>query len=493
MPKTQAKVRVRFAPSPTGWLHIGGLRTALFNYLFAKKNKGVFILRIEDTDQERFVPGATEKLISTLDNFGLKVDEGVFLEKNKVSSRGKYGPYIQSQKLKNYQKAAQELVSKEKAYYCFCSAERLEKLRNEQKANKKIPKYDGLCRDLDPLEAQKRLKMGQKAVVRYKIPSNSKVVFKDLIYGQISVNSEDLDDFVILKSDGFPTYHLANIIDDHDMQISHVIRGEEWLPSLPKHVLLYQAFGYQPPIFIHLPLLLNPDRSKLSKRQGDVAAEDFLNKGYLPAAIINYVALLGWNPGTEQEVFDLAALIKSFSLEKIHKAGAIFDLQKLNWFNAEYVRQTISQKNKDYKNLLQTAEKFLPQYEDKAAAVLKLFGNRINNLSELTKKSEFLWKLPKYEAQNLIFKKSTKENTKKGLELAIATLQSLPDKKWQEEILNSTLQELLAKNNLTPGDLFWPLRYALSGLEKSPSPAEILEFLGKEESLQRIKLALKKL
>ena len=487
------KVRVRFAPSPTGFLHIGGLRTALFNYLFAHQSKGTFILRIEDTDQERFVPGATEKLINTLNNFGLIPDEGACLSGEKISSHGKSGPYIQSQKLPNYQKAAEDLISKDKAYYCFCSAERLEKLRDEQKANKQVPKYDGLCRDLDPLEAQKRLKMGHKAVVRCKIPHNSTVAFKDLIYGQISVRSEDLDDFVILKSDGFPTYHLANVVDDHDMRISHVIRGEEWLPSLPKHVLLYQAFGYTMPIFVHLPLLLNPDRSKLSKRQGDVAAEDFLAKGYLPQAIINYVALLGWNPGTEQEIFDLAGLVKAFDLNKIKKAGAVFDLQKLNWFNAEYVRQILKEKNKDYKNLLALAATFLPGHEDKADKILKLFGKRIDNLSELTAKSEFLWNLPKYEAKNLIFKKSNKEDTRKGLELSLTLLNKLSDKQWNENDLNVALQNLLAEHHLSAGDVFWPLRYALSGLDKSPSPAEILEFLGKEESLKRLHSALQKI
>ncbi len=486
------KIRTRLAPSPTGYMHIGNLRTALYDYLLAKQHKGTFILRIEDTDQERLVPGAVEKLIATLDNFGLHSDEGVRLDGDKVTSRGDFGPYIQSERLAVYKTAAEKLVNENKAYYCFCSETRLEELRESQKANKQVPKYDGFCRDLEATEASKRLKMGEKAVIRYKIPSETQVVCNDQIHGQIIVKTEDLDDFVLIKSDGFATYHLANVIDDHDMEITHVIRGQEWLPSLPKHVLLYQSFAYEMPIFVHLPLLLNPDRSKLSKRQGDVAAEDFLQHGYLPQAIINYIALLGWNPGTEQEIFSIEELIQAFSLDKINKSGAIFDRQKLDWFNAEYIRQIVSSKNNQYPQLVTLSKKYLPQHEDRVEDVLKLFSSRINKLEELTELSEFLWTLPEYDATKLVFKKSTPENTKKGLQLAYDSLSTLKEN-WESEYLNKILQDIISENNLTPGDVFWPIRFALSGLDKSPSPVEILEFLGQAESLKRIALAQSKL
>lgn len=486
------KVRVRFAPSPTGYLHIGGLRTALYNYLFAKKNNGTFILRIEDTDRERFVPGAVEKLITALDNFGLNSDEGVRLDDDKVTSRGDFGPYIQSERIKIYQTIAEKLVAENKAYYCFCSEARIEKLRENQRANKQVPKYDGFCRNLDHLEASKRLKTGEKAVIRYKITPNEQVVCNDQIHGQITVKTEDLDDFIILKSDGYATYHLANVVDDHDMQITHVLRAHEWLPSLPKHILLYQALNYKTPIYVHLTLLLNPDRSKLSKRQGDVAAEDFLQHGYLPQALINYVALLGWNPGTEQEIFSIEELIQAFSLDKINKSGAIFDRQKLDWFNAEYIRQIVSSKNDQYQSLVNLSKKYLPQHEDRVEDVLKLFSSRINKLEELTELSKFLWVLPEYDATKLVFKKSTPENTKKGLQLAQEKLATMKED-WELENLNKILLDIVSANNLTPGDVFWPIRFALSGLDKSPSPVEILEFLGQEESLKRLSLAQSKL
>lgn len=484
--------RTRFAPSPTGYLHIGSLRTALYAYLVAKQNKGTFILRIEDTDQDRFVPDAVEKLIIALDNFGLHSDEGVMLDGDQVTSRGDFGPYIQSQKIKKYQAVAEQLVAENKAYYCFCSETRLEELRETQRANKQVPKYDGFCRNLDPLEASKRLKTGEKAVIRYKITPQTEVVCHDLINGKIVVKSDDLDDFIILKSDGFATYHLAHIVDDHDMQVSHVIRGQEWLPSLPKHVLLYQALGYEMPEFLHLSLLLNPDKSKLSKRQGDVAAEDFLQHGYLPQALINYVALLGWNPGTEQEIFSIEELIQAFSLDKINKSGAIFDRQKLDWFNAEYIRQIVSSKNDQYQALVNLSKKYLPQHEDRVEDILKLFSSRINKLEELTELSKFLWILPEYDATKLVFKKSTSENTKKGLQLAQEKLATIKED-WELENLNKILLDIVSANNLTPGDVFWPIRFALSGLDKSPSPVEILEFLGKEESLKRLGSGLKKL
>lgn len=460
-----SKIITRFAPSPTGYLHVGSLRTALYNFLFAKNQKGEFVLRIEDTDQKRFVSDAEKKLVLVLEKLGLKPD-------NKIIR--------QSERLKIYQELAQKLVAEHKAYYCHCSPERLAKLREDQQAQKQVPKYDGHCRSLG-------LSQSKDSVIRFKIPFSTTIEVEDRLHGKISVKSSDLDDFVILKSDGFPTYHLANVIDDHEMKISHVIRADEWLPSLPKHKLLYQALGYDLPEFVHLPLLLNPDKSKLSKRQGDVAVEDYLDKGYLAEAILNYVALLGWNPKNNQEIFSFDELIAAFSLDNLNKAGAIFDLQKLNWFNAEYIRQIY---HKDSKKLVSLAKKYLPGHEDRVEGVLKLFASRLNYLAELKDLSAFLWHLPDYPSDLLIFKKSDKIKTKKGLTLAALKLSGL--KNWKLDHINSALEQVVTENNLTNGDVFWPVRVSVSGLDKSPSPGEILEFLGQTESLERINKGIEK-
>jgi exopolysaccharide biosynthesis WecB/TagA/CpsF family protein len=316
-----SEVRTRFAPSPTGFLHIGGLRTALYNYLYAKQHKGKFILRIEDTDQERLVPNAQQQLIQTLKSFNLEFDEGPGIE-------GKYGPYIQSQRLHLYQEYVQKLLDSKAAYYCFCTTERLQELREMQEQVHQPSKYDRHCLQLNIKEIEEKIKNNEPHVVRLRIPEGH-TSFNDLIRGEVSVDNQVLDDQIILKSDGYPTYHLANVVDDHLMKITHVIRGEEWIPSTPKHIILYQAFGWLPPEFSHLPLLLNADKSKLSKRQGDVAAEDYLQKGYLPEALLNFIALLGWNPGTDDEIFSLSELTTKFTLEKVQKSGAVFNIQKL--------------------------------------------------------------------------------------------------------------------------------------------------------------------
>ena len=485
-----SKVRTRFAPSPTGYLHIGGLRTALFNYLFALQNKGDFILRIEDTDQQRQVAGATDKLITTLQSVGLQPTEGLIAVKEE---KGKHKPYIQSQRLEMYQEAVNKLIKNKSAYYCFCSTERLEELRKEQQGNKQVPRYDGHCRELSEEVIKRQLSHKVPHVVRFRIPDNQNVEVNDLIHGKITVNSKDLDDFVLLKSDGYPTYHLANIVDDNDMQITHVIRGEEWLPSLPKHVLLYQAFGFDLPTFVHLPLLLNPDKSKLSKRQGDVAVEDFLAKGYLPETLLNYVALLGWNPGTDQEIFTLENLVKEFTLEKINKAGAVFDVNKLNWFNAEYIKLIISQGDKRYEQLLEEITKRIPpEFASKADNILEVFGSRINNLDELITSAQFFFTLPDYPKEMLIFKKSDLTKTQQGLNLALGSLDKIHHSEWNVEKINTTLSDIATKHGLGAGDIFWPVRVALSGQEKSPAPTEIAQALGKEETLKRIKEGINK-
>ncbi|HHE54163.1 MAG TPA: glutamate--tRNA ligase, partial [Caldithrix abyssi] len=323
-------VRVRFAPSPTGYVHVGSLRTALYNYLFARHNKGQFVLRIEDTDRNRYVPGAVENLLETLQWAGLDYDEG-------PEKGGPYGPYFQSERMEIYSQHVQILLEKDAAYPCFCSEERLSAMREEQ-AQKNLPiMYDGHCRNIPKEQALERMK-NETHVIRLKVPRNGTTIVEDLIRGTVSFENNVIDDQILLKSDGYPTYHLANVVDDHLMKISHVIRGEEWLPSTPKHILLYQAFGWELPQFAHLPLLLNPDRTKLSKRQGDVAVEDYRAKGFLPQALVNFVALLGWNKGDDQEIFSLEELIEYFSLERVNKAGAVFDLKKLEWMNGHYIR-----------------------------------------------------------------------------------------------------------------------------------------------------------
>lgn len=324
-------VRVRYAPSPTGYLHVGGLRTALYNYLFARQNGGRLILRIEDTDQTRRVEGAVENLLSVFDWLGLAFDEG-------PHAGGEFGPYVQSARLDLYRRHVLQLAESGHAYACFCSPQTLEAMRAEQAAQSRIPMYDRRCRRFSRGEAEKRRSEGEPHVWRMAVPEGRDVLVRDLIRGDVRFEAATLDDQVLVKSDGYPTYHLANVVDDHLMQISHVIRGEEWLPSTPKHVLLYEFFGWEAPQFAHLPLLLNPDRSKMSKRSGDVAVEDYRKKGILPEVLINFVALLGWHPADDREIFSVSELVREFSLERVGKAGAVFDQTKLLWMNAEYIK-----------------------------------------------------------------------------------------------------------------------------------------------------------
>ncbi len=471
-------LKLRFAPSPTGYLHIGGLRTALYNYLFAQKNNGKFVLRIEDTDQKRHVQGADKQIIETLKIFGIKFDEG---------------PFYQSQRLAIYKKYVQKLIANNKAYYCFCSKERLDEMRKKQIAEKKIPKYDRHCLNLSKETIEKKLKNKEPYVIRLKLPDNQDIVFQDEVYGQVKINTNDMDDQVLLKSDGYPTYHLAVVVDDHEMGITHIIRGEEWLPSTPKHILLYQMFNWEIPKFIHLPLLLNPDKSKLSKRQGDVTAEDFLKKGYLPEAILNYIAFLGWNPKTTKEIYSVEELIKDFDLAKINKAGAIFNIEKLNWFNAEYVRNIVKVKGKRYQKLLEEVKKYFPKdlAKNKLENIFIVLSSRLNYLSELKESSKFIFKLPNYDSKMLIFKKSDTKTTLKGLEIVYNELEKT--KEWALKNLDNNLKNIVNNNELKAGDVFWPVRVAVSGLEKSPSPAEILWVLGKKESLKRITKAINRL
>ncbi|MDO8669593.1 MAG: glutamate--tRNA ligase [Candidatus Buchananbacteria bacterium] len=489
------KTRTRFAPSPTGYLHIGGLRTALYEYIFAKQNQGTFVLRIEDTDQTREVEGAVGGLLKALKWAGLEADEGILLGNDgKVAEKGNFGPYTQSKRLKIYQKYAQELVNKGQAYYCFCTPARLEELKANQQTAGQLTHYDRECLKLTPDEIKGKLDNGERHVIRFQIPEGQEIKFQDEVKGEIKFNTTDIDDQIILKSDGFPTYHLASVVDDYSMKINYVIRGEEWLSSTPKHILLYQAFGWAVPQFAHLPLLLNSDKSKLSKRQGDVAVEDYRDHGYLPEALVNFVALLGWNPGTEKEIFSLAELIKVFDIKKVHKSGAVFNQEKLNWFNSEYLKKLnpgeFQKMARPYleKNIKQVS----PDLNlDKFFAIEQ---QRISRLSEVGEDLKFIFAADlNYQAEGLIWKKSAKATILKNLKSLIVELQKYDKPDWRAETLEKNIRDFIASNNLLNGEVLWPMRFALTGEEKSPTPFEVAEILGPEKTIKRLKEAIEKL
>ncbi|OGY50077.1 MAG: glutamate--tRNA ligase [Candidatus Buchananbacteria bacterium RIFCSPHIGHO2_02_FULL_45_11b] len=475
MPVKPPKIIARFAPSPTGFLHVGSLRTALYNYIFAKKNNGLFYLRVEDTDQSRKVEGAKENLLKILAFFNLNWDNKPIM--------------IQSERLDLYKKYAQQLIDENKAYYCFCSEERLGESKAIRQRQKLPTGYDGQCRNLSAEEIKNNLGAGRSYVIRFKMPKTGLTEFIDLIRGQVSFDNKILDDQIILKSNGWPTYHLASVIDDHEMEISHVIRGEDWLPSTPKHILLYQAFGWEPPIFAHLPLLLNPDHSKLSKRQGDVAVEDFLKNGYLPEALLNFILLLGWNPGTNQEIFDLQSMIEAFSLEKINKAGAVFDLNKLDWLNGEYIRKKSAE---ELAKLCQPyyAEAGLKTDLKNLKAIVATEQSRIKKLSEIVSATEFFFKAPDYDPQLLIWKKLNAKETAKNLAALAEELEKIKEKEWTEKFIEAEIKKFIEGNKQGMGDYLWPMRAALSGRKASPGPFEIAGVLGREETLKRLEKAI---
>ena len=489
------KIRTRFAPSPTGYLHVGGLRSALYNYLFAKKNNGDFILRLEDTDQKRYVEGALESLIKSLEWAGLDYDEGIYLEGGKTVQKGNFGPYMQSERLEIYRKCAKQLISEGKAYYCFCAPERLEKMRADQATQKQAPMYDRYClENLSPEEINQKLKEKCPATIRLKVERGINIEFNDLVRGRVSFQSDLIDDQVLIKSDGFPTYHLASVVDDHLMEITHIIRGEEWLSSTPKHILLYKAFGWTPPSFAHLPLLLSTERKKLSKRDGDVSVEDYIKKGYLKGAIINFVALLGWTPGKgeTQEIFSLNELVGKFDLKNVNKAGAVFDIQKLNWINSQYIKKL------SIDELYELSLPFFPSPsiplprggEDEInfwKKVLTVEQDRLVNLSGVGESHEFFFEDIDYDKELLRWKEMTDDNLKNNLEKSKNILENITDADWTREILEKKLLEAAGEKR---GDFLWPLRVALTGEKKSPPPHEVAWVLGKKESLARINKAI---
>jgi glutamyl-tRNA synthetase len=479
------ETRVRFAPSPTGYLHVGGLRTALYNYLFAKHHNGKFVLRIEDTDQARRVEGAVENLIATLDWAGIRFDEG-------PGRDGGYGPYVQSERLDIYRTHAHELILKGLAYRCFCTPERLEEVRKRQNAAKLSTSYDRHCRDLSADEVERRLKAGERNVIRMKVPLEGVLTFEDIIRGTVTIAHEVLDDQVIIKSDGFPTYHLAVVVDDHLMAISHVIRGEEWLPSTPKHILLYRFFGWEMPKFAHLPLLLNPDKSKLSKRQGDVAVEDYRSKGYFKESIVNFVAFLGWNPGDEREMFSLEELVREFSLDRVGKSGAVFNVEKLNWFNFEYLK---SMPESEVLGLLRACLAETPYagqaFDDQyLLSVIHAMRERATFIKDVVEKSPYFFGRPTQYDQEVV-KKRWKPETRDQMQRLLVEFTQLmnPGKEQFELALHKVAENLQVKNS----DLIHPLRLAVSGVGAGPGLYDILAIIGKDETIHRISTAIERL
>jgi len=475
-------IRVRFAPSPTGFLHVGGLRTALYNVLFARKHGGSAVLRIEDTDRSRYVEGAVENLLSTLEWAGLRFDEG-------PEQGGASGPYVQSERSDLYRAHAEQLLAEGKAYRCFCSPDELAASRERQLAEKKDPTYDRRCRMLSEAEISEKRDAGLPFTVRMKVPLAGQLQFRDLVRGDITVHYDVIDDQVLLKSDGYPTYHLANVVDDHHMQISHVIRGEEWLPSTAKHMLLYEFFGWAPPQFAHLPLLLNQDRSKLSKRQGDVAVEDYREKGYLPEALINFVALLGWNPGDDREMFTLAELEKEFSLERVGKAGAVFDVEKLKWFNGQYLRALPAEDLVEICGPWMREAGFDTTDAARTRSVVSSLTNYLTLPSDITEHLGLFTGGPVHitgeEALDLVADAPAQQVFTRFVELAA----ELED--WRGESIKAMIKAIQKDTGVKGKQLFMPLRLALTAEEHGPDLGMIAELLGRDETISRIRAQLR--
>lgn len=485
-----SKVRARFAPSPTGYLHIGGLRSALFGYLTAKSQDGVFLLRIEDTDQKREVEGAADKLLEILKWSGINFDEGAGIS-------GDFGPYIQSERRDIYLSYAKELIEKDSAYYCFCSPERLDKMRTEQQAKKEPPRYDRCCRDLDMEIVKQKISNGEPYVIRQKIPLDSEISVVDELRGEIKFKTNELEDNVLIKTNGMATYQLANVVDDHLMEITHVTRGEEWIPSFPKNILLYQAFGWQAPKFIHLPVVLNKDGGgKLSKRQGDVSVESYREKGYLPEAIINFCALQGWHPKDDNEIFSLEDIIPTFSFKDINASPAIFDVERLDYLNGYYIRQM---------SLEALTEKCLPFLKENielstikkqktieyVSQVISLVQERLKKLSEVGEFTKFFFcEELDFPAEFLIWKKLTLEEAKNNLKQIEVLLSDISNEDWNKNLLEEKIITFLKDNNLKVGDFLWPMRVALTGQKASPGPFEVAGVLGKDACLNRLQKAI---
>ncbi len=477
---SEAGVRVRFAPSPTGYPHLGNIRTALFNWAFARHNNGVFILRIEDTDIARLVEGAKDVILESLLWLGLDWDEG---------------PYFQSQRLELYREAADQLLKRELAYQCYCSPQRLESMRQEQMKRKQPPGYDRRCRSLTREQKAEMEASGIIPVVRFKSPLEGQTSFNDLLRGQIIFENSTLDDFVILKSDGYPTYHLANIVDDHDMAISHVLRADEWLSSTPRHVLLYQAFGWQPPLFAHLPMILGTDRSKLGKRHGATAINEYQEQGYLPEAMFNFLVLLGWALDDKTELLTRSDIVKNFSLERISKAAAVFNKDKLDWMNGVYLRGL------SLEEFVQRAIPFLerdlpveisrPLDTGYISQFMLFVQERARTLAEVPKLSDFFFVDELEYDASLLLGKIDKSEAIKGLQASVARVDDLND--WTATSLEAVFRPLAEELGLKTGVFFGLLRVAITGRTAAPPLFQTMEVLGKERCLRRLKSGIDKI
>lgn len=486
-----SKIRVRFAPSPTGYPHIGNIRTALFNWLFARHNAGTFIVRVEDTDQERKVDGALESILASLRWLGLDWDEG-------PEVGGEYGPYFQSERLALYHKHAQQLIESGYAYKCYCSPERLEQMRREMAERKEsVRSYDRHCRNLSLEQQAAYEKQGTVPVVRFKIPLEGSTAFSDLIKGDITFDNSELDDLVLLKSDGFPTYHLANIVDDHFMEISHVLRADEWLSSTPRHVLLYRAFDWIPPYFAHLPMILGPDKAKLSKRHGATAVTEFQAEGYLPEAMINFLALLGWALDDKTEFFTREELVRYFTLDRISRTAAVFNHEKLYWMNGVYLREL--ETGQLLEKVLPVLEENLPPSVPRPVSkeyvrdIIPLIQERINTLKEAAGYAGFffLGDELEYAPTLLIPRKMDRDATLEALKAGHESLASLTS--WDHDSLEANLRSLAEEMRLKPGQLFSPLRVACTGRTAAPGLFETMAVLGQVKCLRRIEVAIDRL
>ena len=468
-------IRTRIAPSPTGELHIGTLRTLLYDYALAKKNNGQFIFRLEDTDQKRYVAGSEKRLLEVIKDYGLNWDEGPDIG-------GPCAPYVQSERLEIYQKYIKELIDKGFAYYCFCTQERLDNLRATQKANKQLPRYDQHCFQLSKEEIQKNLDNKIPYTIRLVVPKNETIIFEDLIRGKIKFNTNEVDDQVLIKSNGIPTYHFAAVVDDHLMNITHVLRGEEWLTSTPKHLLLYRYLGWEPPLFAHLTVLLNPDgKGKMSKRSGATHARAFLDDGYLPEAMLNFLMFLGWNPGTDKEIFTLEEFVQEFDIKHLHKKSPVFDRKKLDYLNGYYLRQ------KTDEQLFDLFKKFLPQASDDQIKILvPVLKERIVKLSDLIPQTKFLFEDVEYE-KDLLLKKGT--DPKLAKEMLLKTKELLTNFSNIQNRING----LIENNNWNIGEFFMVFRVTICGSAFTPPVIECLPALGQKQTIHKLDLAISKL
>lgn len=473
------KIRTRYAPSPTGKMHVGNLRTALYAYLIAKHEDGDYLLRIEDTDQERFVEGATEIIYNTLKDTGLKHDEGPDLG-------GEYGPYVQSERQKAgiYMKYAKVLLDKGEAYYCFCDQERLNSLKRTVNGEE-IMTYDKHCLHLSKEEIEANLKAGKPYVIRQNNPREGRTTFHDEIYGDISVDNSELDDMVLIKSDGYPTYNFANVVDDHLQEITHVVRGNEYLSSSPKYNRLYEAFGWEVPVYVHCPTITNEEHKKLSKRSGHSSYQDLIDQGFISEAVVNFVALLGWSPENNQEIFSLDELVKEFNYKNISKSPAVFDMVKLKWMNGEYIKAM------DFDRFYGMAEPYIKKVISKDLDLRKIASmvkTRVEVLPEIEGHIDFFEELPEYDTEMYVHKKmkTTKETSLEVLKELLPVLEAQED--YSNDGLFAVLSAYVSEKGVKTGFVMWPIRTAVSGKQMTPAGAtEIMEVLGKEESLKRIK------